>query len=123
VEFSRFEGKEAKKLHPRLEHLCNVLKRCVNVHPHKNMEKLQKKLSKIDVNMCVFIASKMRVKPYMISEEDDLEEIQDFGPGATAMQLYLWRVNNIGRAAMMNHRAVEPFFNRNREGGYSSSDY
>lgn len=92
------------------------------MHPHKNIEKLQKKLSKIDVNKAVFIASKNKVKPYFISEEEDIEEIQDFGPGATSMQLFVWRVNNIGRAAMQNHRRVEPFFNRFKK-GYSSSDY
>ena len=121
IEFSRFQIKDGKELHPRLEHLSKILKKCVKVHPLKNMEKLQRKLSKIDVNMAVFIASKNKVKPYFISEEEDLDEIQDFGPGATSMQLYVWRVNNIGRAAMCNHRAVEPYFNRYKRGSSSSS--
>lgn len=109
-------------MHPRLEHVCKVLKKVVKAHPLKDMKRLLTKLSKIDVCRAVFICSKNQVKPYMISEDDDLEEIQDFGPGATSLQLYLWRVNNIGRAAMCNHRAVEPFFNRYKQ-GYSSSDY
>jgi len=65
-----------------------------------------KKLRKMTVKRCGFMFRATKCKPFMISGREDLHEMEAFGPIPYAATELLWRMNDIGRAKLMQYNEL-----------------
>jgi hypothetical protein len=85
------------------------------VHLMKTLEKITgkscpkkciKKLRKMTVKRCGIQFRGTMCKPFMISGREDLHEMEAFGPLPYAVTELLWRMNDIGRAKLMQYNEL-----------------
>jgi hypothetical protein len=70
-------------------------------------KKAIKKLRKMTIKRCGIIFRGSKCKPFMISAREDLHEMQAFGPLPYAVTELLWRMNDIGKAKLMQHNEIQ----------------
>lgn len=90
--------------HPRMIHLMKTLERITH---KKCPKKAIKKLRKMSVKRCGIMYRGSMCKPFMISAREDLHEMQAFGPLPYAVTGLLWRLNEIGKAKLMQYNELE----------------
>jgi len=93
------------------------------LHMMKTLEKIThktcpkkyiKKLRKMTVKRCGILTRGNMCKPFMISGREDLHEMEAFGPIPFAVTELLWRMNDIGKAKLMQYNELLSTFDGER---------
>lgn len=87
-----------------MQHLLKTLEKLSGQKKQmKCPKKCIKQLEEYTLKRCGMMARFNMVKPFMISGLQDLADMEAYGPIPYAVTELIWRLNDIGKAKLMQH--------------------